>query len=231
MGSQLRQLALAGGVLALSAAIAWRTEALAVGGPALSDPTQVGRLVSALNDCIQKRFKEIDTRFGMRRVIRIWETPHTFKPEQASEFAAVQDLQRATLRVVLYLAGRRVQLPTPDTSTWSPGQAWSLIKGPVAITPPVDTPGRAGSPVSLSPPGGLELWDESRRAFQIFATTDTHEFQLGAWRFIAKPVRAVDPACLECHREPVRASSRAATSRPLQLGDPLGVVLYGYQPR
>jgi len=49
---------------------------------------------------------------------------------------------------------------------------------------------------------------------------------------IAKPVRASDAACLTCHDDSVASvATRWSPARPVQLGDPLGVVLYGYQPR
>jgi len=200
----------------LPGAVAWRTGliAAATGGP---DPTRPAQLIAALDACIQERFKEINERFGMSRVIRIGETPHVFRPEQASELAAVTALQQANLRVVLYLAGRRVNAPKPDTSGWREIDAWRLIKGPVAITASPATPGIVTS--SQPPPPPLELWDDSRRAFQAFATSESHEFDAGRWRFVAKPVRASDTTCLGCHGPTVR------------LGDPLGVVLYGFQPR
>ncbi|HJR59073.1 MAG TPA: hypothetical protein VJ813_06745 [Vicinamibacterales bacterium] len=207
-------------LLVFPGALAVRTGPIAAtGGP---DPTRPLRLIAALDACIQERFKEINERFGMSRVMRIDQTPHAFRPEQASELAAVTALQQANLRVVLYLAGRRVQAPKPDTSRWSEAEAWRLIKGPVAITPSPATPGIVTSGVPPAPPPPLELWDESRRAMQAFTTSDSHEFDVAAWRFVARPVRASSTTCLGCH---------AGASRPVRLGDALGAVLYGYQPR
>jgi hypothetical protein len=181
------------------------------------------RLIAALNGCIQQRFREINERFGISRVIRLDDTPHTFRPEEVAELEAVTALEQANLRVVLYLTGRRVQAPIPDTSRWSSADTWRLIKGPVRITPD------GGTAAGGLPPPPLELWDESRRALQAFATSDSHEFDKGSWRFIARPVRASEAACLKCHNQSI--TTGGVRSLAPKLGDPLGVVLYGYQPR
>jgi hypothetical protein len=226
-----RALAITGALLVFQGAVAWRTGVLANGGGGEADPGQPARLIAALNACIQERFKEIDEGFGIRRLIRIGETPHTFRPEQASELTAVAALEAAHLRVVLYLTGRRVRAPKPDTSRWGQADAWRLIKGPVAITRVSPVADSGTPPFLLAPPPPLALWDESRRAFEAFETSDAHHFASGAWRFIAKPVRAGDAACLKCHSEPGAISTGRSPTRPVRLGDPLGVVLYGYQHR
>lgn len=212
--SGLWRVGTAGALLLLSGAIAARSGTLAAASE--PDPVRVTRLISALNACIQERFKEVDQRFGISRVLRLDATPHLFRPEQAAELDAVAALEQANLRVVLYLASLRVRVPKPDTSGWSPANAWRLIKGPVGVTPALAP--RQPESDDPHPPQSLDLWDDSRRALQAFATTDSHEFQSGKWQFIARPIRASEPICLTCHG---RAS----------LGDPLGVVLYGYQPR
>ena len=204
----------------LSAAIGWRTDAVATTASASDvDPARAIRLIAALNDCIQERFRKVEERFGMSRIVRIGATPHVFRPEDTVETRAVGDLEAANLEVVLYVAGRTVQRPRVDTSRWSPADAWRLVKGPVAITRSSRSTGIAPRVAPDEPPASLDLWDEGRRAFQAFDTRDSHEFQMGSWRFIAKPVRASDVVCLTCHDGSVR------------LGDPLGVVLYGYRAR
>jgi hypothetical protein len=64
-----------------------------------------------------------------------------------------------------------------------------------------------------------------------FADAESHEFVAGGWKFIARPVRASDMSCLNCHREEYSAtfSMQNPSGTPLRIGDPLGVLLYGYR--
>jgi hypothetical protein len=172
------------------------------------------RLLASLNGCIQTRFQEIDFKFGIRRVIKPGETPHRFEPETVREISAVRELEDAGLRVVLYLTGRQVLRDKPPLAGLSNQMAWELIKGPVLIT-------QAPTGSVLPAPASMDLWDDSRRAMQSFGQTDSREFALAGWNFVARPVRA-EPMCLNCHRE------ETAAGNPLKVGDPIGVVLYGY---
>jgi hypothetical protein len=185
------------------------------------DPARVTRLISALNACIQERFKEVDERFGLARIVTVNRSPHVFRPEQAAEFDAVAALEQADLRVVLYLTSRHVPTTFVEfdpSKQISPAAASRRIKGPVWITTASTISAEARSDGPRTPPPSLDLWDESRRALEAFARSDAHEFQSGKWQFIAKPIRASDAVCLRCHRS-------------AKIGDPLGAVLYGYQPR
>ena len=188
-------------------------------------------LIADLNDCLQERFKDVDQAFGIRRITKVGETPHRFKPENVREEHVVQDLQEKGLRLVLYLAGRRVLRPTADLPTTGRGSLWALIKGPVLVTSgePMRTDAdRTGD----APPEPAELLDESRRAMLAFSLADSHDFVIGRWKFTARPVRASDAMCLSCHREEhtTLAVMKDPSGTPLRLGDPLGALLYGYRP-
>jgi hypothetical protein len=175
-------------------------------------------LIEVLNACIQERFKDVDEAFGFRRITKT-RTPHRFEPENVREELAVRDLEREGLGVMLYLAGRRVLDARPATDAL----ASHVIRGPVAVT-------------SVSPPAGPQpraLWDEAARAMSRFATAETYDFSAGSWTFHARPVRATDTVCLRCHVKDRRITYGAPANRVLDdavnLGDPLGVVLYGYE--
>jgi hypothetical protein len=178
-------------------------------------PTPETRLLSSLNSCIQARFQEIDLKFGISRVIKPGATPHRFEPGTVREISAVRDLEDAGLRVVLYLTGRQILRDKPQPPALSADAIWEVIKGPVWITPVA----AAGSSTSAPPP--MDLWNDSRRAMLSFAKSESHEFALGSWNFVARPVRA-ESMCLNCHRE------GTAAANTLKVGDPIGVVLYGY---
>ncbi len=191
------------------------------------------RLIAALNDCLQERFRDVDERLGIRRIITIGETPHRFKPENVRELSAVDELERARLRLVLYLSGRRVLRVKTDALKAEPGSLWAFIKGPVLVTS-VDPERTAvddfgGDP----PPAPALLLDESQRALVAFKHADSHDFVVGRWKFVALPVRASEAACLNCHRDEhaTMTSSPTPSGTPLRIGDALGAVLYGYQPK
>jgi hypothetical protein len=195
-----------------------------------ADGVDAKRLIRALNDCLQDRFRDVDERFGIRRVIAVGETPHRFKPENVRELSAFEGLERARSRVVLYLAGRRALRVNVDPSNATRGSMWALIKGPVLVTP-VD-PAAAIDATSDPPPEPVLMLAETRRAMAAFTDADAHEFVIGRWKFVSHPVRASEATCLSCHRERSTAMTPtpASSGTPLEVGDPLGIVLYGYQP-
>jgi hypothetical protein len=179
-------------------------------------------LIEEFDECLQQRFKDVDEGFGFRRIVKVGDTPHRFKPENAREEGAVRDLEREGLRVVLYLTGRRVLTTgghAPDRPFGSP-----LIKGPVEVT----RAQRQGDPHTAP---SLDLRDESRRAMTLFERASSSDFTAGGWTFVARPVRASEPSCLRCHE--ADGSTRTIPSRDgapsLRVGDPLGALLYGYQ--
>lgn len=187
------------------------------------DPrARVRALIEQFDQCLQERFKDVDEGFGFRRIIRIGDTPHRFKPENAREEGAVRDLEREGLRVVLYLTGRRAL--TADGRAPGPPPGPPLIKGPVEVT----RAQRQGDPRTAP---SLDLRDESRRAMITFERASSYDFTAGGWTFVARPVRASELSCLRCHE--ADGSTRTIPARDrvpsLRVGDPLGALLYGYQ--
>lgn len=180
-------------------------------------------LIAALDDCIQQRFLDVDQGFGYRRIVRPGDTAHRFKPENAKELAVVDYLIRHKLDMVLYLAGREIVGPSLNSQEFD-RIAGKLIKGPVRITP--NDKGMAGLPALK------QLWDRGHEAMQAFHGSDNYDFNLGGWKFVARPVRASDQSCLKCHQgngTSYLLRDRALESRPLQIGDPLGLLFYGYK--
>jgi hypothetical protein len=173
--------------------------------------------LEALDAHIQERFQTVDNRrFGYGRVATVSATPHVFTAETLRESGTVSDLERAGLRVVMYLAGRGVlRGDTPALRDDVFGRP--AIRGPVVVTP--------GAGSVFPPPA--DLLRESRRAMQAFGRgVNSTEFEQGGWNFVARPVRVSSQTCLMCHREP----SAAGTGGTLRTGDALGAVLYGYLP-
>ena len=122
------------------------------------------RVIDALNNCIQARFRDIDDRFGVRRIVKIGETPHRFEPESVVEMSSVRALEQARLEVILYVAGTRVMRPAPALSLIGDANARAIIKGPVRVTSgATSTDGAA----ALRPMGGRPARDARIRDQRI----------------------------------------------------------------
>jgi hypothetical protein len=180
------------------------------------EPESTRGAIRALDAAIQQRFTKVDGTFGFTRIMPRG-TARDFVPESDAELSSLSRVDDAQLRVVLYLAGRRLLNPSADQPLFSRRQ--DPIKGPARITP--------GTRVTM--PTAESLADDSRRAFAAFDRHEPHhEFIAGDWNVVARPVRAAHGTCLQCHRRdginwPARETS------DLQVGDVLGVVLYAYQ--
>jgi hypothetical protein len=185
-------------------------------------------LISAFDGCIQGRFRDVDQSFGLRRIIKPGATPHRFEPESTRELDVVQGLEAEGFQVVLYLTGRRVLRPKPQTSRAEEDLMGAIIKGPVLIT---HAAGAAAAGTGKAVPRAMDLWDDSRRAMIAFAKTDSVDFARADWNFVARPVRASDAMCLQCHHEPVPGvdPARGIEVNALKVGDPMGVVIYGFR--
>jgi hypothetical protein len=214
--------------LAIAAAISAITIGSAGQSTASRDPSQdrgtrARALIDEFDACLQQRFKDVDEGFGFRRLVKIGDTPHRFHPENAREEGAVRGLDGAGLRVVLYLTGRRV-LTADDGRAPGTRLDSSLIKGPVEVT-------RTQRQGDLHAAPSLDLREEGRRAMIMFERASSYEFTAADWTFVAHPVRASDPSCLQCHE--ADGSTRRIPSRDrvtsLRVGDALGALLYGYQ--
>jgi hypothetical protein len=182
-------------------------------------------LIAELHAVVQERFKEIDKGFGYRRLVTIGDSPHNFTPENEREAQAVEALKKSSLEVTLYLSGRSVLGAKPEGSLWK-NFAKNLIKGPLAI---------AGGRKDEEAFDRAELWQQSRRAMLTFKKANQYSFSIGQWKFSARPVRAADQSCLKCHTGSNRnyldalRQGKDGKAESLALGDPLGVILYGYR--
>lgn len=161
-----------------------------------------------LNRAIQERFTKVDRFFGLRRIVVPGDTPHQFTPEKVSELSAVQELRDQRLRVVLYMAGRRVLEREPNLLTKEPTMIdRRVIFGPIAVT-------HASNLTGL--PHAVDLIDQSRAAFHHLTSRDTYDIMRDGWMFSGRAIRAESEECLACHR------GRA-------VGDALGVIWYAYR--
>jgi hypothetical protein len=184
-------------------------------------------LIDAFDECIQDRFTDLTiNRFGVVRVTPA--SPHAFFANNLREESIVQYLEVARLNVVMYVGGRKLLAekgysitPQRGALVLVPGRNGAQLDGPILVTPlGYHAPPRDAPPAAT-------LIDDATRTLRTFGQSNATSFSAGGWEFAARPVRASSQACLGCHR---RVSSGASTNA-LQIGDALGVVLYGYQKR
>lgn len=179
--------------------------------------------VECLDRVIQKRFHNI-VGFGMARIVR----EKKFVPETKEEKAAVKSLEKAGLKVGLYLAGRRVLEPKSNEHLSGADFFSRTISNPIFVS------SKTGA---RELPERLALLEPTLKAFAAFSEgKETYEFTSANWNVRARPVRAGDQSCLRCHSEGYRvvgvgdhAGITENKGNVLQVGDPIGVLLYVYE--
>jgi hypothetical protein len=180
------------------------------------------------NDAVQKRFHDV-IGFGMARVA----TERWFMPETPEEKKALRDLKKGGYQVGLFLAGRNMlqDVPLPYrvsyAKTGSGGQ--HIMSGPVIVA----------NKRLTGLPDAPAMWEPTREALRQFSRgAERWAFEAGGWSVEARPVRASDEKCLRCHayRKLIFQQQNGAVSMrygepsyDLQIGDPIGAVLYVYR--
>src|SRR5262245_10953219 len=161
-----------------------------------------------------------------------------YVPVNESESRFVQYFESLGMRVILYVVSRQ----RPRVGPFGPSAIPPLVQGPVFVrpTPPVVTRTLAGAPfeVRTDPqfsnalPDAADLGVPGAQAFSESHVSESRAFEIGEWRFVARPVRASTSACLNCHNRPAVAAAPSvdgSADEPFRLGDPIGAVLYGYR--
>ena len=193
---------------------------LTVAATKSGDPPPDLALVNALDKVIQQRFLTAPN-FGIRR-IGPTPNPHLehFEPRNPKELQAVTNLQNADWKVGIYLIGRRAyEIPSPKEGNASKRlTVYYHLNQPVPVTTNVK---------KRELPNPKRIKEHADEAFQRFASTDTYDFSLGKWSYVARPLRAKE-TCLKCHTDFFLTSkeNKVYAYRKRRVGDPIGVVLY-----
>ena len=205
-----------------------QTNAVPVAKPS---PDAATHPFDALDRAVQQRFHNV-IGFGMARIA----TERKFAPETKEEKGAVRDLKRAGYRVGLFLAGRGVLEPFPEqyrvSSTYFGNGLSHTMSGPVYMS----SSGLKGLP------SGPALWEPARRALLAFGGgAERQSFTVGKWEVEARPVRATNESCVQCHKDVQLTVYQNASGKyygwglkedsVLRVGDTIGVLLYVYQKK
>lgn len=191
-------------------------------------------LVDAFDRTIQQRFLTAPF-FGYARIAPAQPTGprpghvESFSPGTPEEYAAVAAFKKEGWDVGLYLFGRRVEARTKTKAENDYDIRYRLFN-PIPVTP-----GLKRSSFRKQ----KKLANEVKRAFLEFQKLDSPNanemrFEIGDWSYIARPVRASNQSCLECHKDQVITAKVAEgkfMARPRRIGDVNGVLFYALRKR
>lgn len=190
--------------------------------------TRAEHFLDPFDGVVQQRFHEV-IGFGMARVA----SERWFKPETPEEKEAVRDLKKGGYQVGLFLAGRNLLQDVPPSYRVSYAKMGSgrrhMMSGPVVVS----------DQRLKGLPDGPAMWEPTREALRQFARgSERWAFEASGWSVEARPVRASDEKCLRCHAytklifENYNGTVAMRYGEPrydLQIGDPIGAVLYVYR--
>jgi len=196
------------------------------------------KAIDALDRCVQERFVRIEKGFGISRISTAMHNTRQFVPTNDVENRAVGDFEALGLRVVMYVASRQLPRFGPLGDAIPPA-----IQGPVFVSPipHVLTRNPSGAPMEVRAdsqllndlPNDADVRTQGLLFLRAPAAAESWQFAIGRWSFVARPVRASESACLNCHNyRPAGTASPSvgdSTDGPFRMGDPIGAVLYGYQ--
>ena len=187
--------------------------------------------IEEFNSLIQKRFLT-EPGFGM---VRIQPTPpysnhlSSFYPKDSSEKKAVEAFERDGWKVGLYLFGKRTERRIKNGVEQKGFLSDYKLKQPVIITKNI----REREELSNS----SRILKKVKEAFLQFqesvdAEEKTFEFDSGGWSYFAKPVRAVNASCVQCHTDYVvikKSEDGNYQLRRRKVGDVNGILVYAFK--
>lgn len=192
-------------------------------------------LIDAFDKTLQSRFLSAPN-FGIRRIVIPGPAPrlesshlNQFHPNSEAEHAAVAAFENSGWDVGIYLFGRRVELRT-DTKEKDKYDIKYRLFDPIPITKDL-------KPSKLRE--SKKMAEEIKQAFVEFqkpGSPNENElrFSGGKWALVARPVRAVNQSCLECHKDYViteRLGDGQFTVRKRRIGDANGILVYAFAKR
>ena len=209
-----------------------QTRSAAAKDPRIDDSAPDAETIERFDRAVQNRFLT-QPDFGIRRMVPTTPEPLTsvhvgsFSPVNDEERQLIKSFTDAGWKVGLYLFGRRA---TPNGDDKNPLEKFKIqyrINQPVAVTP--------GLP-EKDLPGAKRLIKEVKNAFLTFqadqeAGRATTQFAKDEWTFVARPVRAVNASCIQCHTDYVVTSKLddgRFRFRKRAVGDVNGIIVYGF---
>jgi hypothetical protein len=194
-----------------------------------SNPKPELALIDKFDKAVQQRFLTKPF-FGIARIEPVFKpNPHlrAFLPENEEERKSVGDFVNDGWKVDIYLFGRRTQPMVVNGKERKEFNVNYRLNRPVSVT------GNLKEKEMQKPETLLKDVKHAFREFETNASPNRnhYEFSIGNWSYVARPVRAANASCLQCHTDYVIAEQTAKNKyrfRRRQVGDVNGVLVYGF---
>lgn len=152
----------------------------------------------------------------------------TFYPKNELEKTAVNNFEQNDWKVGLYLFGRKANRKIKNGVEQKEFLIEYRFKQPVIITKNI----KEREELSNS----NRMLKQVKEAFLLFQgdqeNEKSFEFKIGKWWYYAKPVRAVNQSCVQCHTDYVvlkKLDDGKYQFRQRKVGDVNGVLVYAFQ--
>lgn len=180
---------------------------------------------------VQQRFLT-EPNFGFARLVIVSKAPDNphfkhFSPYGAEEVESIRAFEQDGWKTSIYLFGKRT---TPKIVKGKETDEFAInyrLFDPIPVTSKLK---------EKNLPKSLKLLKEVKKAFLAFQTPDSpneneYAFEIGKWSYVAKPVRASQQSCVQCHKDHVvteKLGDGKFKFRKRRIGDANGVLVYGF---
>lgn len=206
-------------------------------GQTTSQPKPSGEIgaspdFEAFDQAVQKRFLT-QPNFGMARMLPTTPQPlrsghvRSFSPINEDEKSILAEFEKGGWKVGIFLYGRTAMPEHPEESPLENFKIRYRVNQPVPISRGLKEKDLAKA---------KKLIDEVKTAFVTFQTPTSenqasYQFTKGDWTYVAKPVRAANQSCIQCHADYViteMLDNKRFKFRKRAVGDVNGVIVYAF---
>jgi hypothetical protein len=153
-----------------------------------------------------------------------------FSPQTESELATVRAFSEEGWDVGIYLYGRRSEPKVVRGKTKDKFSIQYRINQPVTVTATLK---------ERDLQDASDMVKEVKQAFLVFQNSapnaqQNYGFDRGDWSYVARPVRAANQSCLQCHNDYVvidKLQDGRFKLRKREVGDVNGILLYAFRRR
>jgi ribosomal protein S14 len=196
------------------------------------------RLIDRFDKAINARFLTQPS-FGMGRIVSGMTIPPEklrsghlshFSPQTESELATVKAFSDEGWDVGIYLYGRRSEPKVVNGKTKDKFSIRYRINQPVTVTATLK---------ERDLQDASDMVKDVKEAFLVFQNSasdaqQNYEFDRGDWSYVARPVRAANQSCLQCHNDYAvidKLQDGRFKFRKRAVGDVNGILLYAFRKR
>ena len=188
-------------------------------------------IIERFDRLIQARFLS-EPYFGIARIPRVSKAPDNphfkhFYASGAEEVNSVREFEEDGWKSSINLFGKRTTPKMVSKSEFGKFRINFRLFDPIPVTSGLK---------EKNLPKSSKLLKEVKKAFLAFQTPNSpneneYAFEIGEWSYVAKPVRASQTSCVECHKDYVvtqKLDDGKFKFRKRQIGDANGILVYGF---